>query len=110
MEARAVKWWGWGWEERTLPAESRPALWEFLRRRLDLDPARVRRPVPMDQILPQPCLVSRDEIAELRRIVGEENVSGDDYDRITHAAGKGGRDPVRRGAGRIEGGPALAVF
>ena len=110
MEARAVKWWGWGWEERTLPVESRPALWEFLRRRLDLDPARVRRPVPMDQILPQPCLVSPDEIAELRRIVGEENVSGDDYDRITHAAGKGYRDLVRLRSGRIERVPDLVVF
>ena len=110
MEARAVKWWGWGWEERTLSVESRPALWEFLRRRLDLDPARVRRPVPMDQILPQPCLVSPDEIAELRRIVGEENVSGDDYDRITHAAGKGYRDLVRLRSGRIERVPDLVVF
>jgi len=110
MEARSVKWWGWGWEERTLPVESRPALWEFLRRRLDLDPARVRRPVPMDQILPQPCLVSPDEIAELRRIVGEENVSGDDYDRITHAAGKGYRDLVRLRSGRIERVPDLVVF
>src|SRR3972149_6007109 len=110
MEARAVKWWGWGWEERTLPVESRPALWEFLRRRLDLDPARVRRPVPMDQILPQPCLVSPHEIAELRRMVGEENGSGDDYDRITHAAGKGYRDLVRLRSGRIERVPDLVVF
>ena len=110
MEARAVKWWGWGWEDRTLPVESRPALWRHLQERLELDPAIVRKVVPIDEILPPPCLVSPDEISQLRRIVGEENVSGDDYDRVTHAVGKGYKDLVRLRTGRIERAPDVVVF
>src|SRR3970282_589363 len=66
--------------------------------------------LPHNEILPPPCLVSPDEISQLRRIVGEENVSGDDYDRVTHAVGKGHKDLVRLRSGRIERGPDLVVF
>ncbi|HYV08195.1 MAG TPA: FAD-linked oxidase C-terminal domain-containing protein [Thermoplasmata archaeon] len=37
MESRAIKWWGWGWEDNTVPLETRPALVDYRRGRLKLD-------------------------------------------------------------------------
>ena len=34
MEARPVKRWGWGWEDKTIPLGSRPVLLRFLQDRL----------------------------------------------------------------------------
>ncbi|TLZ69664.1 MAG: hypothetical protein E6K14_09095, partial [Methanobacteriota archaeon] len=86
MESRAIKWWGWGWEDKTVPLESRPALVDYLRERLKLDLSTRHGPVPFERIPVAPSNLSPDELAELRRIVGEENVASDDAERVMHAA------------------------
>lgn len=41
MEARALKWWGWGFENVRLDVASRPVPWAYLQDRLKLDPTTV---------------------------------------------------------------------
>lgn len=110
MEARALKWWGWGFEDKSLPVESRPVLWAFLQERLKINPSILRRIVPLERIHLPPSLLSPDELEELRDIVGEENLSLEPLDRIVHSMGRGYKDLVRLRAGRIDRAPDVVLF
>ena len=110
MEARALKWWGWGWDDRSLPVESRPVLWRYLQERLKVDPTIHRKVVPIGSIRIPPSLLSPAELDELRRTVDEENLSLADPDRILHAAGRGYKDLVRLRDGRIERAPDVVLY
>jgi len=110
METRVAKWWGWGWEDVSLPVESRPALWRYIQERLKVDPGTIRPVVPLESVRVPPCLVSPGEVEQLRRIVGEENISIEDADRITHAMGRSYRDLIRLRSGRIPRAPDVVAF
>ncbi len=105
-----MKWWGWGWDDVSLPVESRPALWRFLRERLEVDPATRRTVVPLLDIRVPPSLLSPDDIEQLTHIVGEGNLSVDAADRAVHAVGKGYRDLVRIRTGTIERAPDAVLY
>lgn len=110
MEARPVKVWGWGWEDKVVSLASRPVLWGYLQKRLMLDSEAKRTAVPPDRIDVSPSLLSPDDLSELGRMIGEENVSADDSMRASHAVGKGYKDLVRLRSGRIERAPDAVVF
>lgn len=95
METRTLKWWGWGWEDRSRPIEGYPLAWRYLQDRLKISPS-VRRTVPpIDRVRIPPSLLSPDELAELEKLVGEGNVSAEHRDRVVHAVGRGYKDLIR---------------
>jgi len=110
LDARPVKWWGWGWEDKVLELEGRPALAAYLADRLKVDLA-PRHPVaPIDRIQVPPSRVSATDLADVRKIVGEENLATDEVARMTHATGKGYKDLVRLRTARVEHVPDLVVY
>jgi alkyldihydroxyacetonephosphate synthase len=109
VETRALKWWGWGWEDKAVALQARPALVHFLERRLKIDLPATLAPAHPDRIAPPPSLLSPDELVEIQRVVGEKNVSVDDVDRLSHATGKSYRDLIRLRSGRIERAPDAVV-
>ncbi|HYM39226.1 MAG TPA: FAD-binding oxidoreductase [Thermoplasmata archaeon] len=110
MQTRAVKWWGWGWDDRSRPVEGHPALWAYLQTRLKIDP-RIHRPVPpIDSVRIPPSLLSPDAIAELEKLVGEGNVSLEPRDRIAHALGRSYKDLVRLRSGMLLRAPDAVLF
>ncbi len=110
MQTRAVKWWGWGWDDKSRPVEGSPVLWRYLRDRLQVDP-NVRRPVPpIDAVRIPPSLLSPDEITELERVVGEGGVSVEAHDRIAHALGRSYKDLIRLRAGTLVRAPDAILF
>jgi alkyldihydroxyacetonephosphate synthase len=110
MQARPAKWWGWGFEDRSVPLESKPALLALLRQVLELPETDLLRvPDPATIRLPTPRL-SDAELAEFRKIVGEEGIAGSDRDRLTHGIGRSYRDLVRLRLGPIPPPPDLVVF
>ena len=61
MQPRALKWWGWGWDDTSRPVEGYPVLWRYLVERLKVDP-RVHRAVrPLAEVRVPPSLLSADE-------------------------------------------------
>lgn len=105
-----MKWWGWGWEDRSRPIEGLPVLWRYVLERLGLDPS-IRRPVPtIDQVRIPPSLLSPDEVAELEKLVGEGNLSVEHEDRVTHAVGRGYKDLVRLRSGNLYRAPDAVLF
>src|SRR2546425_1187621 len=71
MQARPAKWWGWGFEDRSLPLESKPALFALLRQVLELPDADLL-PVPdIDRIRLPPTRFSDTDLhvtLDLRRM------------------------------------------
>ncbi len=110
METRAVKWWGWGWEDHARPVEGSPVLWRYLQARLKLAPAPLRPVPPIDRVRIPPSLLSPDELAELERFVGEGNVSAEHRDRVSHALGRGYKDLLRLRSGTLYRAPDAILY
>ncbi len=110
MESRAVKWWGWGWEDRSRPVEGLPVLWRYLQARLKVDPAVHRSVPPIDAVRIPPSLLSPDELTELEKLVGEGNLSANHRDRVAHAAGRGYKDLVRLRSGVLYRAPDAVLY
>jgi alkyldihydroxyacetonephosphate synthase len=110
MQTRDLKWWGWGWDDRSRPIEDFPVLWRYLQARLKVDP-NLRRPVPsIDAIRIPPSLLSADQIAELEKLVGEGNLSVELRDRVVHAVGRSYKDLVRLRSGTLLRAPDAVLF
>ena len=110
MQARPAKWWGWGFEDRSVPLESKPGLLALLRQVLELPTTDLLRVPDLDTIrLPAPRF-SNAELAEFRKSIGEEGMALSEKDRLTHGTGKSYRDLVRLRLGPIPPPPDLVLF
>ncbi len=102
----AMRWWGWG--DPAHPTSLPPHALGFLRETLGLR-APPRAPVALGRVrLAAPGLPD-STLAQLRAIVGPQNVRVDHAERVLHAAGKGYPDLVRLRAGAPEGAPDAVV-
>jgi len=110
MEARPLKWWGWGWEDKVESLDSRPALAAYLRNRLQVPSFTRHAVIPFHEIRVPPSVLSSNLLSEIRGIVGDENLSDDGRTRVTHAMGKGYKDLVRLRTGRLTRLPDIVVF
>ncbi len=110
MQSRPVKWWGWGFDDRSVPLESRPALHAFLRKALELgDEDVLRVPDPAAFTVP-PSRLTESNRAEFQKIVGEDGLAASDFDRVSHGMGKSYRDMLRIRLGRVPDLPDLVLF
>lgn len=110
MEAKALKWCGWGFDDASFPLESRPVLRAYLVKRLRFEAGEGQPPVRLDSIRLPPSLLGPEDLASLRAALGEEGLSLAAPDRVAHAAGRGYKDLVRLRAGRIERFPDAVAF
>lgn len=111
MQTRSVKWWGWGFEDRSVPLESKPALKAFLEQVLELPRSTDPLPVPDPAGIRLPASrLGESDLREFRKIVGEEGIAGSESDRLTHAVGRSYRDLIRLRIGPIPPPPDVVVF
>lgn len=110
METRAVKWWGWGWEDHSRPVEGYPVLWRYIQARLKITPSETRPVPPLDRVQIPPSLLSPDELLELEKLVGEGNLSAEHRDRVTHALGRSYKDLVRLRSGVLYRAPDAVLY
>jgi alkyldihydroxyacetonephosphate synthase len=110
MQTRAMKWWGWGWDDRSRPVEGSPVMWGYLQSRLKIS-GDVRRPVPpITEVQIPPSLLSADDLSEVERIAGEGSVSARSEDRIGHALGRSYKDLIRLRSGMLLRAPDAVIF
>jgi alkyldihydroxyacetonephosphate synthase len=95
-----AKWWGWGDERKSFALADPQRFWSFLEQRLGqtAESARLRS---LDEIALRPARLDERQLAALRRVLGDGNVSVDRADRAVHSLGKGYRDLVRIRRGDI---------
>lgn len=105
--APAMRWWGWGDPEHPpgLPAHAL----DFLREHIGLG-AEPRPPVALEHVRLPAGELDEPTLAQVREILGTENVRDGHAERVLHAAGKGYVDLVRLRAGTPEGAPDVVVY
>jgi alkyldihydroxyacetonephosphate synthase len=102
VEARRLKFWGWGYEDQQPSHEQVREAAAGIRAHLGLEPLEPERPVGLDELeLPAPRL---DPPASLGEIC-----STDTYERALHAVGRGYRDIVRALRGRLDHPPDVVA-
>jgi alkyldihydroxyacetonephosphate synthase len=97
-----MRWWGWGdaAHPASLPAHALGFLSETVGIGTSLHP-----PVALERVRLAAPRIPSAVLAQLRQLVGAENVRDDHTERVVHAAGKGYPDLVRLRAGEPEGAP-----
>jgi alkyldihydroxyacetonephosphate synthase len=89
------KWWGWGDPNKRDEIESRPELFEFLKKELNL-PVDARYPrIEADQLKIPDGRLSKEFLEQLTGICRPETVSVGALSRLTHSAGMGYKDLLR---------------
>jgi alkyldihydroxyacetonephosphate synthase len=97
------RWWGWGDLDQRFDVENRGNIIPFMQENLGmaLDVERFSDP-GLDEIdLPSPR-TAEDILEELRRLCGQDNVSTDKFQRVSHCMGKSYRDTLRLRMRHIE--------
>ncbi|MEK6912260.1 MAG: hypothetical protein AABX36_05615, partial [Candidatus Thermoplasmatota archaeon] len=110
MAARAEKWWGWGFDDRSIPLESRPGLHAYLRRVLELPEGDVLRVPDSTKLAVAGTRLSEFDLAMFRQTASEERVTTADLDRLTHSVGKSYRDLLRLRLGQLPPPPDLVIY
>jgi alkyldihydroxyacetonephosphate synthase len=107
-----MKWWGWGVEGVGFHHEDKPEFAPFVLKAvaLDLWKAKPAEPSPFGELdVPKP-IVTAKFFASLASVVGEDNVTSDDMERVVHTFGKSLRDLVRVRSGKIDRAPDVVVY
>jgi len=105
----AMKWWGWGEEQKSFSLSDPERFWSFLRERLGEVSARPRLQ-SLDQVVLPPSRLGADALAALGRAVGNALVTTDSGERAVHSLGKGYRDLVRIRRGEVPNPTAAVVY
>jgi len=110
MVARAEKWWGWGFDDRSIPLESRPGLHAYLRRVLELPEGDVLRVPDSTKFAVAGTRLSEFDLAMFRQTASEARMTTADLDRLTHSVGKSYRDLLRLRLGQLPPPPDLVIY
>jgi len=110
MRRHEIRWWGWGYLNKTYPLEDRPHFWPFLRDKLGLRGDESFPPRPLSEIRLREPRLPPQALAALRETLGEEGLSTSLYDRITHSFGKSYRDLVRLRRGEVDNPPDAVAY
>jgi alkyldihydroxyacetonephosphate synthase len=104
-----MKWWGWGHPERRFELKDPPGFWAYLES--VVGPLPPPEPVAaLDQIALPPSGLLPEELADLRKIVGDDGVWTDPETRLRHALGKAYIDLLRLRQGRLSAAPDAVIF
>lgn len=107
-----MKWWGWGVDGVGFHFEDKPAFAPFVLQAVGLDlhaAAPVGEPSFADMSVPA-SIADPGFVSALAGIVGEDNVTTDDLERVVHTFGKSLRDLVRIRANAIDRAPDVVVY
>ncbi|MES2172070.1 MAG: FAD-binding oxidoreductase [Actinomycetota bacterium] len=107
-----MKWWGWGVEGVGFHHEDKPEFAPFVKKAVDIDLWKVvpATPSPFENLQVAKPVISAPFFSKLAAVVGEDNVTSDDMERVVHTFGKSLRDLVRVRSGKIDRAPDVVVY
>ncbi|MHB8781779.1 MAG: FAD-binding oxidoreductase [Candidatus Geothermincolia bacterium] len=99
------RWWGWGDFSKDFDLDERAGLAPYLKQKAGVDlhsgDMRFTEPQLEEMELPEPRL-DASVIAELKTLLGDDNVSTSRFDRVSHSMGKSYRDLLRNRLRRVD--------
>ncbi|HVS51204.1 MAG TPA: FAD-binding oxidoreductase [Opitutaceae bacterium] len=101
---------GWGYPGSAFDASDKPALWNFIERRLGLTRARPTPPIDAKTIAVPASRLDAASAEALRALLGAENFTTDGETRLLHSFGKSYRDLLRARRGEIGRVPDAVAF
>jgi alkyldihydroxyacetonephosphate synthase len=111
-DVKHMKWWGWGLEGVGFHHEDKPGFAPFMldALALDLHTAEVVGMPEFDKLDVPASVAPPALLAALAGIVGEDNVTTENMERVVHTYGKSLRDLVRIRANEIKRAPDVVVY
>jgi alkyldihydroxyacetonephosphate synthase len=111
-DVKHMKWWGWGVEGVGFHWEDKPGFAPFVLNAvgLDLHTAQAVEKPSFDALDVPAANAPAKLVAALAGIVGEDDVTSDDMERVVHTYGKSLRDLVRIRQNRIERAVDIVVY
>jgi alkyldihydroxyacetonephosphate synthase len=103
-----LRWYGWGFANKTFSLAHRPEAWNYLRATLNLRGDESFPPIDIGSIRLRAPRLTPEQLTALRQIVAETRT--DTRARILHAYGKSYRDLIRLRRGDIANPPDAIVF
>ncbi len=103
-----LRWYGWGYADKTYSLDQRPAAWNFLRAALDLRGDETLPACDFDSIRLRAPRLTSAQLDALRQIVPETKT--DTRARVLHAYGRSYRDLIRLRRGEIPCPPDAVVY
>ena len=103
-----LRWYGWGYTDKTYSLDRRPAAWDFLRAALELRGDESFPVCDFDSIRLRSPRLNNAQLDALRQIVPETKT--DTRTRILHAYGKSYRDLIRLRRGEIPNPPDAVAY
>jgi alkyldihydroxyacetonephosphate synthase len=106
-----MKWWGWGDPNLRFPMADKPSLWPWVVQKLGITSATATaNPVDLASVQMPPTRASAQLLAELRAILGPNQISLDLLDRLQHSYGKSFPDLFRVRHGVVRRAPDAVVL
>ena len=109
-DLRHMKWWGWGHEDVTFDASTKPELWPYLKRELGVDEIRWEKPVAFEDVTLPEQKNNEAFLAAIRAGLGDGQVVDDKKSRLVHAAGKSFRALWLMRHGQVQFAPDCVVY
>ncbi|MDE2494291.1 MAG: FAD-binding oxidoreductase [Alphaproteobacteria bacterium] len=110
IDRTKIRWNGWGWAAHKDDLSDREDIWRWLASELSM-PALLATPARgFEELSLPPCALSLEDRHSLNRIVGEEHVRGDVYERAFHTLGRSYYDLLRLRAGDLSLAPDVVVY
>ncbi len=103
-----MKWWGWGLSDYNFPIEEKPGVIKYLHKVFKISDLGLKA-LPQKPNIKESALPSA-LILEFKNIVGDENISIDQDDRIRHISGKSYKDLIRLRTNQITFAPDAIIY
>lgn len=107
VAVRDLRWYGWGYADKTYSLDNRPGAWDFLRAALELRGDEAFPACDFDAIQLHASQLTDAQLSALASIT---NAATDERVRVLHAYGRSYRDLVRLRRGEIPNPPDAVVY
>jgi alkyldihydroxyacetonephosphate synthase len=106
-----MKWWGWGVEGIGFHHHDKPGFAPFVTKAVGIDvSAPATESIAFADVDVPGSRATPELLGQLRAIVGANNITTDDLERVVHTFGKSIRDLIRVRSGHLDRTPDLVIY
>src|SRR5690242_13629511 len=105
-----ISWNGWGWAAHKDEAAGNEAAWTWLANELGMPSLLATPPRTLDDVTLAPTRLEISERAQFAKVLGEDRVRDDHFERAFHARGRSYHDLLHLRAGNLNTAPDAVLY